>query len=286
MTSDAPGWRDTAVLLFVLLNLTVIGGDVAIAHAGNHYRAPAEWWPVEATFIFFAAAIGIVAPWAIRGVQPLGRTGRVILRTVFVLAIALGVYGLAAHFLSQSARGTQVRRYIFSAPIIAPLAYAGLGILGLAFLDLPHRVQRRRFYWLCATLGLAGNAVLVLQDHAQSGFFTAPELFAVGAAAVPVPVAALTAFRSEARREQLLGANVAVALLSVLTGMLGVFFHVHALLRDFGTAFTRWTDGAPPLAPGLLTDLGLFVLLLVWKERGERRDRVSLAPGRGSEAKE
>jgi len=155
MTSDAPGWRDTAVLLFVLLNLTVIGGDVAIAHAGNHYRAPAEWWPVEATFIFFAAAIGIVAPWAIRGVQPLGRTGRVILRTSSCSHRARRLWPRGALPFAIRARHPG-RRYIFSAPIIAPLAYAGLGILGLAFLDCPPCATSALLLAL-ATLGLAGN---------------------------------------------------------------------------------------------------------------------------------
>jgi hypothetical protein len=262
-----PTWRDAAVLFFVLLNLTLIGAEVALAHAENHFRDAAERWPVLASAVFALSAVLVVGPWLRGGVRPLGVAPRIVLRAVFVLALFLGVYGLLAHFLSQSIRGHNLRRYIFSAPLIAPLAYAGLGVLGLAFLDLRPRALRHGFYWTCATLGLAGNAALVLQDHAQSGFYSVPELFAVGAAVVPVPLAALSTLRGEAGRRALARANMAAAALSVLTGAAGVVFHVRALVQQFGFVFARWLDGPPPFAPGLLSDLGLFVLMLVWKER-------------------
>ncbi len=259
-------WHDAAVLLFVLVNLILIGADVALAHSHRLHDGGALWWPILASGVFLVATIVVVMPWLKAGhVESLGKTHRAVLRLSFIFAIAIGAIGTVYHLRSQELLGLTIERFIFTAPIIAPAMYTGLGILGLIFLDVTSRDLRHRLYWLSAAGGLLANAVLVVVDHAQNGFARPIELIAVAGTMAPVPLALWAGLAKPKTRASLLRPNLILAVTTILLGFVGLYVHFAALLDRFGWDMEAWQHGPAPFAPGLLIDIALFVVLLVWK---------------------
>lgn len=243
------------VELFVCSNLAFLVVDVAIAHAVNAFRAPAEWIPVGFAALGAIALVpGIRAAW--RG-TPLGVTGLV----VGWAGIAVGVAGLVFHLESQFFGSTTLHSLVYSAPFIAPLAFTGLGLLLLANRLVPRGTDEwAQWVLLLALGGFAGNFGLSLTDHAQNGFFNRLEWIPVFSAALAVGFLATALMRRPAR--EFLVACWGVLALQAATGLAGFGLHVWGDLH--GPARSLAADllyGAPAFAPMLFADLAVLAAI-------------------------
>ncbi len=188
-TSPACRWislpRDRSLLveLFVCSNLAFLALDVAIAHAVNRFRDPAEWIPVG-----FAAARrplallpGIVALVARRRAARRARE-----RSSAGAPSWSASPGLIFHLRSQFFAATTLHSLVYSAPFVAPLSFAGLGLLLLANRMIPaESPEWPQWVLFLALAGFAGNFALSLTDHAQNGFFNPLEWVPVASSASP-----------------------------------------------------------------------------------------------------
>ena len=254
------------VLLFILANLTLIGADVAFAHMPIFDRTPRAMWPVFAIGPYVILSAMILFPWIKeKTLKTLNNTQTSILRFMLIGSILLGLIGTWFHYISQNVWGHTLERFIFSAPILAPTMYAGLGVLGLIYLDVHDKNVQKRLFWLSCTAGLTANAIILLLDHAQNGFLHNAEILGVAVSFVPIPLAFWTAIHDD--RAKLVHPNVIAALLLALVGLLGAGFHVFSLLSNYGMNIMHWHDGAPPAAPGLLIDYAILILILAYADK-------------------
>src|SRR6202022_4927925 len=117
---------------------------------------------------------------------PLPRSAwsRGLLWIVAAAALATGIAGLVLHVGAESLMRPTLHRLVYSAPVIAPLSYAGLGVLLLAAEHARDELQRGRWVELLTGLGLFGNFALCLLDHARNGFWAPVEWVSVAAGAL------------------------------------------------------------------------------------------------------
>lgn len=262
------------VELFAVANLAFLAVDIGIAHAINAFEHEAEWVPVAFSLaatpvLLVAMAMGGLAP-TLAGSEDAGprgawqRAARRLGMAVGVGSIAVGIAGLLLHLDSQFFREATLKNLVYTAPFVAPLAYAGVGLLLL----LDRMVEARTVEWarwvtLLALGGFVGNFILCVCDHAQNGFFRPEEWIGVVAAAAATGILAAVLVVPDNR--PLLRLCFGVMLVQVGVGLLGAFWHVRADLgRPLGTLWQKFLYGAPAFAPLLFADLALLAILGVW----------------------
>lgn len=254
------------VELFVIANLAFLTVDNFLAHAVNRFRAWPEWIPVGfagAGALALALGLWLANRGGARDAWRPARGGAL----VGVLAIGVGVAGLLFHLESQFFESMSIKSLVYTAPLAAPLAYAGLGlVLLLNRMVHPESLEWDRWVVLLAGAGFVGNFALALLDHAQNGFFHAGEWIPVAAAAYAVAFLGMVVIRPEDRR--ILGATLALLAAQVVVGLLGFAFHLHGDLRGPAGAGGGLRDnflyGAPVFAPLLFANLALLAGLGVW----------------------
>lgn len=146
-----------ALVVFGGANLVGLIPDVWLAHTSFwHQRAEAVPLVVSAV----GGPIALVA-------AALGRRARLAVGLVALGCIATGAAGFALHLGSDALRHPpSLHRLVYSAPILAPFAYAGIGLVLAAGAQLDSARARGRAALVLAGLGLLGNFVLCLLDHA------------------------------------------------------------------------------------------------------------------------
>lgn len=249
------------VELFVVANLAFLALDIYLAHSVNRFRAWPEWIPL--VFSLAAAPALAAGLWLSNRRSDRWRpawSGTV----VGVIAVAVGVAGLILHLESQFFQNVSLKSLVYTAPLAAPLAYAGLGlVLLLNRMVAPHSLEWDRWLVLLAGAGFVGNLALALLDHAQNGFYVAAEWIPVAAAAYAVAFLGLVVVRPLDRR--LLGASLVVLAVEALVGLAGFGFHLAAdLHRSTASLRDDFLYGAPVFAPLLFPNLALLGALAVW----------------------
>lgn len=262
------------VELFLVNNLAFLAVDIALAHAANAFEHPAEWIPigfsVAATILLLVAmGLGGIDPGATGGKGPSrqqwrDRTARAIGLSVGWGSVLVGVAGLLWHLDGDFFQRQTLKNLVYTAPFVAPLAYAGLGLL----LILDRMVEVKSAEWarwviLLAAGGFAGNYVLSLADHAQNGFYYPSEWIGVvaGAVATGFLIAGIVAYDNPG----LLVVNLLLMIVQAAVGMLGFLLHVQGNLAH--PAASPWDTlifGPPIFAPLLFADLGLLAMLGLW----------------------
>jgi hypothetical protein len=114
------------VLVLTAILFAGVWVQVTLMHWAGGFRHVAMWWPVLATPVFAAVAVaGAVT-----------RTGVVgwVAAAVMVVAVVEGLVGVWFHLLGIRAQvgGFNLRNLIAGPPPLLPLAYALIGVLGLA----------------------------------------------------------------------------------------------------------------------------------------------------------
>lgn len=275
--------RPLLLEVFVTVNLAFLVADIYVAHSVNAFRERAEWIP----FWFAAGAALLVAGnlaaawWGLRKGEDGGRAihrgpGRTLGIVLGGTAVLVGVSGLILHLESGFFREATLQNLVYSAPFVAPLAFAGLGFLLL----LNRMVEHGSSAWgawvlLLALGGWLGNFGLSLADHAQNGFFNALEWVPVITGAATVGWLVLPVFRRVPRVYHK-GSLIVLAAAAVV-GLAGFVLHVlPAVQGTAGTLRNRVIYGPPLFAPLLFADLAILAGLAVWDLMA--KDWVSPSP--------
>lgn len=282
--------RPLLLEVFVTVNLAFLVADIYVAHSVNAFRERAEWIP----FWFAAGAALLVAGnlaaawWGLRKGEDGGRAihrgpGRTLGIVLGGTAVLVGVSGLILHLESGFFREATLQNLVYSAPFVAPLAFAGLGFLLL----LNRMVEHGSSAWgawvlLLALGGWLGNFGLSLADHAQNGFFFVQEWIPVVSAALAAGWLATVFIEDVGRR--FLHWALGLMALQAGVGLLGFWLHVAPVLREgAGTLWSRIVFGPPVFAPLLFANLALLAALGVWElldhEPGAPPGPSSLAGG-------
>lgn len=260
--------------LFAVGNLAFLALDVWIAHATNAFEREPEWIPV----IFSIASPAVLIAAAILGGLRIGtdyplRAPAAPLRLRFArnlglvvgwASVAVGVGGMLLHLQSHFFEQQTIRNLVYTAPFVAPLGYAGIGLV----LILDRMVDSQSAEWaqwivFLALGGFIGNFVLSLADHAQNGFFNRFEWVPVIAAAIAVAFLLLVVVRADDRL--LLRATTWVLAAQAIVGGAGFFFHIRANLAAEGpNLFSKFVFGAPAFAPLLFANLAILAAIGLW----------------------
>jgi hypothetical protein len=168
------------VSVSVIGNLGFLALDVWVAHSVNRFERHPEWVP-----FYFSLAAPVFLLAAAMLWRPLPRTARALGFLVGWTSTIVGVAGMVYHLQSHFFEQETIRNLVYTAPFVAPLAYAGLGMLIL----LDRMVDSSSLEWVQWVLflalgGFAGNFVLSLADHAQNGLFNRAEWVPVGVSAL------------------------------------------------------------------------------------------------------
>lgn len=120
------GWTLSRIIVFFAgLAFLMIFIQVAMFHSRQNYRNGVMWLPVVGGVITGLAAL-LLAVLSIRGL--LGLT-----IVLFWLQVAGGLVGFAYHFrgVGQRVDGYETRNFLVGPPVVLPLMYSALGVLGL-----------------------------------------------------------------------------------------------------------------------------------------------------------
>ncbi|MEO8033549.1 MAG: hypothetical protein ABI837_03905 [Acidobacteriota bacterium] len=260
------------VELFILGNVAFLAADVYIAHSTNAFERPEEWIPV---------VFSLTAPVLLLGVAALSRSRPHAARTLALVvgwtSLLVGVAGMLFHLQSHFFEEQTMRNLVYTAPFVAPLAYAGLGLL----LILDRMVDSESMEWaqwivFLALGGFAGNFVLSLADHAQNGFFNRMEWAPVAASALAIGF--LLVVVVQPANVQLRIVTWWLLALQVLIGVAGSAYHLHANMRQTtASLWDRFVYGAPIFAPLLFANLAILAAIGLWAMR--RSNPLGPRPG-------
>lgn len=247
--------------VFVAVNLAFLAVDIVLAHSVNRFRHVAEWIPLG---FGICGAVALGAPLVGGGGDPTTGPLRRIGLVVGWLAIAVGLAGLLWHLDSQFFQVRTLRSLVYSAPFVAPLAFAGLGLLLLLDrLGPSHDLEWSGWVVGLALGGVAGNFALSLADHAQNGFFYATEWVPVVVSAIGVGY--LVAVLLGRPTPGCLRLGLGILGLQVVTGFVGTALHLYPLASpSVADWFDRIVFGPPPFAPLLFADLAVLAGLGLW----------------------
>ena len=252
--SEWTRWKPLVLELFVTVNLAFLALDIYVAHSVNRFAEPAEWIPFYFSIVA-AAAMGTTLA------SSRGRLNRAAPRWCgFVVggaAIAVGVTGLWLHLESQFFDLWTLGSLVYTAPFVAPLAYAGLGFL-LLMNRLVKAASSEWDHWVLFFClgGFVGNFILSVCDHAQNGFFHATEWIPVVASGLACGFLAVALFEPSPRFQR---ACLAVLALQGLVGALGFALHLAADVNGVSASlYENFVHGAPIFAPLLFANLFLL----------------------------
>lgn len=270
------GAEDLWLDAFVSFNLLCLTGDIALAHASNHFRNAAEFLPLWLSPIaFLLVATGLVS----RGRRRNPAEWKYLGHVAGWLCIAIGAAGLIYHLDSGFFYERTLKSLTYAAPFVAPLAFVGLGSL----LVMNRMVRARTEEWaewvlLLALGGFAGNLVLSLTDHATNGFYRPSEWIPIFSSALAVGF--LIALLLTPSTQGFLWLCGAVLFLQVVVGVLGFALHLLADLRGPSSLYQNVLSGAPPFAPLLLPNLAILGLIGILAIDEHIASRHPTAPAR------
>ncbi len=273
-----PMAKNRLLLIFVGINLMFTGIDVALAHSINDYIPVYEWIPI--IYFPFGAISCLVIAFQSRPKKWTALTHIALM----IIGIMVGVLGTAFHaYAVLNPEGYLTWAWVvFGSPILAPLAFAGISLLGLYAIteeinDEPGTLnvpgigvfkapisRDRHFLWLVG-LGFAASALTSMIDHAQYGYTfykMIPIVFGIFAATVVIYLAAANEWSKGDETVYFW-----TMIFAVIVGVLGFGFHLSSDLAGTGVlSLERILAFAPVLAPLLFSDLGMLGLLVVAEE--------------------
>jgi hypothetical protein len=260
-------------------NLIFLGIDIYLAHSISGTIVPNEWIPI--IFGPLAGALLLLAGLLATRQRPLAT---VIANIVFLCSIAVGLLGAYFHIVravlptAPAGQRVTVNLLVWAPPILGPLTYSLVGVLGIsaAWLEdppdsgrlallagrhvhLPFSKTLAYFFWV--GLGTLATVISSVLDHARTNFEN-PWLWVPTAVGVFGVVVAVTLGSIERpTRADLITYTVATLLL-IAVGVVGALLHVNANLTAGGTVVPeRFIRGAPFLAPLLFSNMGVLGLI-------------------------
>jgi hypothetical protein len=282
--------RDRLMLLMVAMNMGATGMDVFMAHSVGNVQSlfmfiPVVYTPLGVTTALLLAWKGCRQPllfWLHMAAMALG--------------FIVGVLGFAFHLRTVMLPGGEFvwGGVIFSAPVLATLAFSGIACLGVvAAMDevkrgrhllpglgeIPLFFHKRQIYCILLGLGVAAAAMSAAIEHAQEGYINWTMW-------LPVLMGGLIAgslIGHGARRKPPVGELIFILIVvgvAVILGMMGFAFHAAFDAGPSGRiSIERMVHGAPLFAPTLFADLGLLALIAVGRKRRRTEYIIEPEPG-------
>ncbi len=271
--------RDQLMLLMMAFNELLLGVETYIAHLISGTIVPYEWIPI--LFGPTAALLLLLAGLIAQRNRPLAT---IIANAVFIISIAVGLLGAYFHFARAirpyaiPGERISVPLLVWAPPILGPLTFAMVGLLGIsaAWLEDPtdsgrlillggHKIRlpysKTRAYFFIVSMGSLATVISSVLDHARTDFSN-PWLWVPTAIGVFATTVALVLGALDGPIPSDIWAYFTAMLLMILVGVTGLLLHVREDLTAQGTVlFERLLRGAPPLAPLLFADMGLIGLI-------------------------
>lgn len=276
-----PFSRDQLMLLMVAFNEFMLAVEIYLAHSISGTIVPNEWIP-----IIFGPIAGTIL--VLAGIVALRNRPLAIWLSIptYLASITVGLLGAYFHLsraiLENAPTGAQVSisLTIWAPPVLAPLTFALVGVLGLSAIwveqpvdsgiliafggrrvQLPYSKTRGYFFWVA--MAMLATLISSVLDHARTNFSN-PWLWVPTAAGILGVVSALgIGFITKPGRGDI-WIYLASMVVIILVAITGVVLHVQSNLIAEDTIITeRFIRGAPILAPLLFADiasLGLVVL--------------------------
>lgn len=271
--------RDQWMLLMAAVNEIFLGIDIFLAHSLSGTIVTREWIP-----IIFGPAAGVLLLVAGLVARRNRRLAALIASVIFVLSIAVGLLGAYFHvtraILPSGPPGQRVSVgfLIWAPPIIGPLVFSLVGLLGLSAawsesppnsgrlsllagtgLHLPY--SKTRAYLFMVSLGTLATLLSSMMDHARTNFSNPWLWLPFGAGIFGVVAAATLGALDHPSRWDVL-TYLAAMLLLILVGTIGMSLHILQNLTSEGLVIQeRFVRGAPFLAPMLFADMGTLGIL-------------------------
>jgi len=285
---QSPFSRDQAFLLLAAFNQFFIAIDIYLAHNISGGIKPAEWIPIVSGFVCGAILL-IAGAIAVKN----RNLASALANLVFALSIGIGLLGAYFHLnrtvlLSEGLVSIQaVATLIWAPPVIGPLFYVLVGVLGIsaAWIEKPvdsGRLQlfagktvqmpysKTRAYLLIVSIFILATLISSVLDHARFGFDNAWVWLPVTAALFGFSTSLYLGIMSLPSAGDIMAHGTAMLLL-IAVGVVGFVLHSESSLTSAGViVIERFLRGSPLLAPLLFCNVGLMGLLAL------------LAPGEGA----
>lgn len=266
--------RDQLLLLFVTVNLLFLMLDVLVAHSENAFRPVYEWIPIIACWPGVVTSFWLAL---VARPSPAAQWAHI---ASMLIVLLVGVLGFAFHLQAALAPMGEVSWawVIFSAPVLAPLSFSGVSLVGLVAMTREEPVgsgqlwltdqirlhapirKDQHLLWLLG-LGLLGAAATSFIDHAQYGYTLFEWIPIVFGTFATIIVLSIAIAGRASRSDEIV--YLWTMLLSMVVGAMGFAFHLSRDMADTGAlTFERMRDFAPIAAPMLFADLGLLGLLI------------------------
>lgn len=282
-----PFSRDQLVLLMVAVNELFLALDIYLAHNLSGTIVPREWIP-----IIFGTVSGTLL--LILGVAAKRYRTQVVVSgaVIFISSIIVGLLGAYYHWiraiLPAALPGERISSalLVWAPPVLAPLTFALVGVLGLSSLwnedpadsgrlrltsslQLTMPLSRTRALFFLVGLGSLATLLSSVLDHARAGFdnpwLWIPILVGVLGSVVAVYLGML----KKPHRVDLIVYVVAMGLMA-LAGVIGLVLHIDINMTAAGEIVTeRFIRGAPFLAPLLFANMGAFGLIILFSPEKE-----------------
>lgn len=274
-----PMEKNRLLLMLVGVNFLFTGLDVILAHMVNDFRPIYEWIPV--VYFPFATLTSFVL--ALKS-----KTNKVLALShifIMIIGVIVGVLGTAFH-ANEALNPLGQLTWIwltFASPVMAPLAFAGIALVGLyaaleevkeqpGMLKVPGvgifkaPISRdKHFLWLVG-FGFAASAITSIIDHGQYGYSIyklIPIVYGLFATGV---VLTLAISKEWTTADEL--TYFWTMIMGIVVGVLGFGFHLSGDLGGTGQiSLERILVFAPILAPLLYADLGILGLIVVASEK-------------------
>ena len=274
--------RDQVMLLMVAFNEFMLAVEIYLAHSISGTIVPYEWIP-----IIFGVIAGVI----------LGFAGFVALRNrllamwisipTFLTSIAVGLLGAYFHISRAVLAGapvgqqTSISLTIWAPPVLAPLTFALVGVLGLSAIwveqpvdsgiliffggrriQLPYSKTRGYFFWV--SMAMLATLISSVLDHARTDFSN-PWLWVPTAAGILGVIVSLGIGVVNQHSKGDIWVYFVSMVLIIIVAVTGAVLHALTNLSvNDSIVVERFIRGAPILAPLLFADiasLGIVVLL-------------------------
>lgn len=274
-----PMEKNRLLLIFVGLNLFVTGIDVALAHSINSFIPVYEWIPI------YYFPFGAMSCFIISFQTTPKKLFALIHISLMTIGLMVGFIGMAFHMnaVLNPLGHLSWAWLVFGSPILAPLAFSGISLLGLYAITeevggspgvlIIHGLgtfhapisRDKHFLWLVG-LGFGASAITSIIDHAQYGYNLYKLIAIVFGLFATSVVLTIALSKKWSPKDELVYFWTMIA--AIIVGVMGFGFHLSGDLAGTGKiSLERMLVFAPILAPLLYGDLGMLGLIVVAQQR-------------------